>query len=477
MDYRVDEEKLRMIMGSNKFLVIILWCSSIISLLNQLKIHNPIGTILLIESFVVIPAIIATILILMKKHHVITMYFCGIGCGVAFLAGLIDTHMYIITVVSLIVVSVYQEWKVILFSSLASLLGFNLYFKQFANFSYDREIFLFHVMYGMILIALLYHANKNEKIRKQNFENKNKLEVSQMEIEENYKITKQTKEGLELFNGEINEKLNESKEISKEIILSFGEITNGAEIQTKNINTINFAVKDIGEIVQRASDASKNLEQYSRNTQTVTSEYSSKMKSTVEQMEKAVTYIEATMKTVQTLNEKNEKISVVLQTLDALTNQTNLLALNVSIEAARAGEAGKGFAIVAQEVKKLAEDSKQSSKEIENMIQEIKTQTNDVAKETIEGLRLIKESKEILMTAEENFDDINENTKHISKFSEENERVIDTLTQSSKSIITEMDSIASISEEINSSIEEILTSLENQDTHMGSILDSFKHIR
>ena len=80
------------------------------------------------------------------------------------------------------------------------------------------------------------------------------------------------------------------------------------------------------------------------------------------------------------MNESTKKINTISETISQITEQTNLLSLNASIESARAGEAGKGFAVVAEEIRKLAEQSKNSTEEIKAIIASIQKKSDTAVK-------------------------------------------------------------------------------------------------
>lgn len=110
--------------------------------------------------------------------------------------------------------------------------------------------------------------------------------------------------------------------------------------------------------------------------------------------------VSETAKKVKRLGEASQKISKVVNLINGFAAQTNLLALNAAIEAARAGEEGRGFAVVAEEVRSLAQQSSEATAEIEQLVEEIQTQTNEVVlamesgtEQVVEGTQLVEETR------------------------------------------------------------------------------------
>jgi methyl-accepting chemotaxis protein len=109
---------------------------------------------------------------------------------------------------------------------------------------------------------------------------------------------------------------------------------------------------------------------------------------------------------VQGLGKKGDEIGQIIQVIDGIAEQTNLLALNAAIEAARAGEHGKGFAVVADEVRKLAERSSTATKEIGSLIQAIQNETQNAVQAMLEGDSKVEQGVQVVKVAGESFTSI-----------------------------------------------------------------------
>ncbi|HEY3309932.1 MAG TPA: HAMP domain-containing methyl-accepting chemotaxis protein [Desulfuromonadaceae bacterium] len=114
------------------------------------------------------------------------------------------------------------------------------------------------------------------------------------------------------------------------------------------------------------------------------------VKNTIAVMSRIAERVRETAKTVDTLGNRSEQIGEIIGTIEDIADQTNLLALNAAIEAARAGEQGRGFAVVADEVRALAERTTRATREIDGMIKSIQSETKMAVAEMVEGVQEVE---------------------------------------------------------------------------------------
>ena len=189
--------------------------------------------------------------------------------------------------------------------------------------------------------------------------------------------------------------------------------------------------------------------------------------------------IKKTEFSVSRLNEKSKLIENILESLKGICEQTQLLALNASIEAARAGEAGKGFSVVATEIQKLAESSEMSTKEIANIIFEIKKEIMI----SVDMMNEIKESSSKQYVAvkdvNEAFEKINNNTENIKTIINDVDNYVKEMDNANNETVASINNIAAVSEETAACAEEVTSSLEEQTeaiVEVGNQADELKEI-
>ncbi|MCM3722627.1 methyl-accepting chemotaxis protein [Solibacillus isronensis] len=172
---------------------------------------------------------------------------------------------------------------------------------------------------------------------------------------------------------------------------------------------------------------------------------------------------------VQKLAQQTEEINNISQLITSITDQTNLLALNAAIEAARAGEHGKGFAVVADEVRKLAEQSKSSANSIVNLTLEIKADTENVERAVSDSLVSVEDGVKIIANAGESFTTIVDAVTQMSMQIQEISATSEELSASAEQVTASVNEIAQSSNESSGNLEMIAAAVEEQTATMQQV--------
>jgi len=169
------------------------------------------------------------------------------------------------------------------------------------------------------------------------------------------------------------------------------EMAAGAEEQTSQTSQVATSVEEMSATVQEVAKNAKNASDSSGEAGKTAGEGGEIVGQTVSEMEKIAKSVSDLQVVIQGLNKNSEKIGDIVGVIDDVADQTNLLALNAAIEAARAGEQGRGFAVVADEVRKLAERTTASTKEIADMVKSIQGDTSQAVSSMEEAGKEVKE--------------------------------------------------------------------------------------
>lgn len=190
---------------------------------------------------------------------------------------------------------------------------------------------------------------------------------------------------------------------ANEISASSEQMSSGAQEQAQQTVEIASAVEEMTKTIMHATQSANDAAQLSRVSQETAARGETMIRGTKEGMNKIVESSSKAADVVSSLAARTEQIGEITQVIDDIADQTNLLALNAAIEAARAGEQGRGFAVVADEVRKLAERTTKATKEIADTVKSIQEEAkvaDDSMEESkghvTEGMKMTEEVEKVL---------------------------------------------------------------------------------
>lgn len=206
-----------------------------------------------------------------------------------------------------------------------------------------------------------------------------------------------------------------------------------------------------GEVLQRTGDGNK------------------MMTGSVEQMNEIYAVVNESVEQIQRLDNQTKEISELVIVISEIAEQTNLLALNAAIEAARAGEQGKGFAVVADEVRKLAEQVAESVNEITTIVDRVQEGSSTAVKFLENGYTSVQEGKEAVMETQTVFEDITNLVTNMTTLTNDMSENLNHIEEIGEQLTTGVAEIASIAEQSAAGVQETTASVEQTSFQIETI--------
>ena len=197
---------------------------------------------------------------------------------------------------------------------------------------------------------------------------------------------------------------------------------------------------------------------------------------TVNQMTEIAKSVEESARIVEELGENSKEIGSIVEVISGISEQTNLLALNAAIEAARAGEQGRGFAVVADEVRKLAESSQESVKKIEEIINTIQVTTDKAVATMNKGREVVDRGRENIELTGKSFHEIVTMIQQADESSQQVMLIIQGLREPVEDIVKRMKTILNTSKEISEEVEAISIATAEQAENIVEISEKANNL-
>ncbi|GAB6099903.1 methyl-accepting chemotaxis protein [Halanaerocella petrolearia] len=272
------------------------------------------------------------------------------------------------------------------------------------------------------------------------------------------------------FLSNLRKMIKEVKDSAQQTLSTCQELNASSEETSASIEEVSASVEELTATIESTNESSSQISDNASRVNDLADNGLMKMDATQEEMEETMDYSQESIKNINQLSQVAEEIIGIVDIISNIAEQTNLLALNAAIEAARAGEHGQGFAVVAEEIRSLAEETQSSTENIKELVSRLDSQTKETIDVIEDSNEQIKAGAEIVDEAEESFATITERIKVVVEQINQSDRAM-------KEIASGSDEISSATEEQSAAMEQITNStqeLANMAEDLEGLVDKFK---
>ncbi|MFV2047303.1 methyl-accepting chemotaxis protein [Bacillus sp. AFS040349] len=275
---------------------------------------------------------------------------------------------------------------------------------------------------------------------------------------------------------ELSVSAEQTQQGNNSISTAIKEVAGGAENQVTRASEANRVVHEISTGMTQAARSIQAVSDLTLATNEKATTGQAIVSQTVVQMNEVQHKVQHTSTAMNSLSNKSNQIGQMLSLITNVAEQTNLLALNAAIEAARAGEHGKGFAVVADEVRKLAEQSGKAAEEIKKVIDEMQTEVNNALKSMSDGINAVDDGIVMVNKTGDSFENIVDMVADVASQSQEVSAIVEQVNASTQSMVDIIEEIANISVFSAGNTEEVAASVEQQNAIMTKVTSSSEEL-
>ena len=283
-------------------------------------------------------------------------------------------------------------------------------------------------------------------------ENTRKLIV---EVDEIVNVVNLSAEDVEGVSGQLEQSSNGILEALEEIDIGVSQQANDAQDCLLQMDNLSQTIEDVTDKIDNTSATSETTKEIVLKSISTMEVLSNQTKDTIEVTSKVKS-------DVKVLEISSSEIKKFVSIIADIAEQTNLLSLNASIEAARAGEAGRGFSVVAEEIRKLADGSRQAAEEINKVVEIIEKQTHETVGTAAKAEKIVEEQAETVNATKEAFQKIYQATEEVISCVDDVKEKVKGMDKERAGTLEAISSISAVSEETAASSSNVFSIAESQ---------------